>query len=87
MLLLLKVTPPEYNVSKMTVKTATFAGGLDWIASPADVAWLLPQIQQHVFHKTIDDYDHADYIWAMNAVTVLYPDIINLINNATVNTQ
>ena len=67
----------------MTVKTATFSGGLDWVANPTDVAWLLSQIQQHVhvFHKTINDYDHGDFIWATNAANVLYPDVINLINN------
>ena len=78
---MLQINPPEYEVSKMTVKTATFSGGLDWIANPTDVVWLLPQIQQHVFNKTISDYDHADFMWATNAANVLYPDIINLINN------
>ena len=78
--LLLQITPPEYIVSDMTVKTATFSGGLDWIADPTDVAWLRPQIQQHVFNKIITDYDHTDFMWATNAANVIYPDVINLIN-------
>jgi len=65
----------------MTVKTATFSGNKDWISNPTDVAWLLPQLQQHVFHKTIDYYDHLDFIWSTDAAIVLYPNIINVINN------
>ena len=65
----------------MTVKTATFSGNKDWLAAPADVAWLLPQIKQHVFHKTIDDYDHLDFLLATNAANVLYPDVISVIND------
>ena len=65
----------------MTVKTATFSGSIDWIANPTDVEWLLSQIKQHVFHKTIDGYDHGDFIWATNAATALYPDVISVIEN------
>ena len=65
----------------MTVKTATFSGSVDWIANPTDVVWLRSQIQQHVFQKTIDGYDHSDFIWSLDAATVLYPDVISLIKN------
>lgn len=62
-----------------TVETATFSGGQDWIANPTDVEWLLPQIKQHVFHKTIDYYDHLDFVWSTDAATVVYPDVVKLI--------
>ena len=65
----------------MNVKTATFSGNRDWISNPTDVAWLLPQLQEHVFHKAIDHYDHLDFVWSTDAATVVYPDVINLINN------
>ena len=65
----------------MTVKTATFSGNKDWLSAPADVAWLLPQIQQHVFHKTIESYDHLDFILGTNAATTVYSDVITVINN------
>ena len=81
--ILLQFSPPEYDITRMTVKTATFSGGVDWIANPTDVAWLRSQIQQHVFQKTIDDYDHSDFIWSLDAVTVLYPDVISTIKNNT----
>lgn len=67
-------------MSAVSVKTATFSGGRDWISNPTDVAWLLPQIQQHVFHKTIDHYDHLDFIWSTDVPTELATDIISLIN-------
>ena len=65
----------------MTVKTATFSGNKDWISNPTDVAWLLPQIQQHVLHKAIEYYDHLDFIWSTDAANVLFPDIISAIKN------
>jgi len=61
------------------VKTATFSGGQDWIANPTDVKWLLPQIKQHVFHKTIDYYDHLDFVWSTDAAIAVYPDLVKLL--------
>ena len=80
-LFLLQFSPPEYDITDMTVKTATFSGSIDIIANPTDVAWLRTQIQQHVFQKTINGYDHGDFIWALDAATMLYPDVISTIKN------
>lgn len=64
----------------MNVKTATFSGSADWIADPTDVKWMLPRLQQHVFHKTVNGYNHGDFIWATNTPTELFADILKLIN-------
>jgi len=72
--------PPPYNVSELTVKTALFTGGKDWLADPTDVADLLPKIQDAVFYnKNITYYEHLDFIWGLDAATEIYDEIISLI--------
>ena len=37
--------PPEYDLSKCTVKTAVFHGDVDDLSTPGDVKWLLDKEQ------------------------------------------
>ena len=72
--------PPPYNVSELTVQTALFTGGQDWLADPTDVADLLPKIKDVVFyHKNITYYEHLDFIWGLDAATEVYDEIVSLI--------
>ena len=74
--------PPPYNVTELTVKTALFTGGQDWLADPTDVANLIPKIKDVVFyHKNISYYDHLDFIWGLDAATQVYSEIITQIRN------
>ena len=74
--------PPPYNVTELTVKTALFTGGQDWLADPTDVANLIPKIKDVIFyHKNISYYDHLDFIWGLDAATQVYSEIITQINN------
>ncbi|GFR95701.1 lipase, partial [Elysia marginata] len=71
-------TPPVYDPSKVKVPVAIFRGGNDWLADNQDVAWLLPQL--NVTHDVyIPYYEHLDPIFAFDAVTLMYKDIINII--------
>ncbi|XP_065909438.1 gastric triacylglycerol lipase-like [Dysidea avara] len=75
-----QATPPNYDVTKMTVATATFNGGNDWLADPTDVSELLPKLSHHVYHHNIDYYEHLDFIWGLNANVKLYPRVIDELN-------
>ena len=72
---------PNYNVTDMRVPMALFTGGHDWLADPTDVAKLLPMLNSTgrlFYHKNIKYYDHLDFIWGVDAPTVVYSDIIAL---------
>ena len=74
--------PPPYNVTELTVKTALFTGGQDWLADPTDVANLIPKIKDVTFyHKNISYYDHLDFIWGLDAATQVYSEIVTQIKN------
>ena len=74
--------PPPYNVTDLTVKTALFTGGQDWLADPTDVANLIPKIKDVTFyHKNISYYDHLDFIWGLDAATQVYSEIVTQIRN------
>lgn len=60
---------------------ALFTGGNDWLADPKDVETLLPNLKNIRSHKNIPEWEHLDFIWALNAPTQCYNDIINMIKN------
>ena len=65
-------------MTKIKIPIALFTGSNDWLADPEDVKNLLPKLTNIAFHKNIDDYDHLDFIWGVNAYQVIYPDIVRL---------
>ncbi|XP_048776607.2 lysosomal acid lipase/cholesteryl ester hydrolase-like isoform X2 [Ostrea edulis] len=76
-----QTTPPLYDVTKMETPVALFTGGNDWLADPKDVETLLPNLKNIRSHKNIPEWEHLDFIWALNAPTQCYNDIINMIKN------
>ncbi|XP_078715936.1 putative lysosomal acid lipase/cholesteryl ester hydrolase isoform X2 [Lampetra fluviatilis] len=73
-----QATPPAYNISAMTVPTALWSGGQDWLADPTDTAALLAEIPNLVQHKVLKDWEHLDFIWGMDAPKRLFPDMLKL---------
>ncbi|XP_050393751.1 gastric triacylglycerol lipase [Patella vulgata] len=74
-------TPPAYHPENMTVPVAVFRGGDDWLADPQDIEWLLPKLQNLIYDKNIDHWEHIDFIFGLDAPELCYSVIVDLIFN------
>ncbi|XP_074153197.1 lipase member N-like [Sminthopsis crassicaudata] len=70
--------PPLYDLTTMKVPTAIWAGGKDLLVDPVDVAKLLPQIKTLQFYEMLPDWNHIDFIWALDAPQRVYSKILSL---------
>jgi lysosomal acid lipase/cholesteryl ester hydrolase len=72
--------PPVYSIRSIKVPTAIFLGGDDWLADPTDVEYIFDNIPNEtlVFRKYLPDYNHADFLIAITANTLIYDDLLNL---------
>ncbi|XP_022086383.1 gastric triacylglycerol lipase-like [Acanthaster planci] len=73
-----QTTPPEYKIENMETPTALFYGGLDTLADLKDVSLLIPKIKHLFYNKEIPTYGHLDFIWAIDAQSFCYKDILGL---------
>ena len=72
--------PPAYNLAELDIPTALFTGGHDWLADPMDVQTLVSYINHTVIYfNSTSHYEHLDFIWGVNAATIVYDTIIELI--------
>ncbi|MXQ80536.1 hypothetical protein E5288_WYG008900 [Bos mutus] len=71
-------TPPIYNLTAMNVPIAVWSADNDLLADPQDVDLLLSKLSNLIYHKEIPNYNHLDFIWAMDAPQEVYNEIVSL---------
>jgi pimeloyl-ACP methyl ester carboxylesterase len=76
-----QTTPPLYDLTKIKVPVALYWGGKDWLADPTDVQFIRKNLPNIVDDYDIQDYDHLDFIWSINANEVFYKRMIHLMNS------
>ena len=77
--LFFKEKPPLYKPEDIDVPIALYSGLADWLAVPDDVMLLKAKLKRLIKHVIIDDWEHLDFIWAMNGPQACYDDVIQLI--------
>ncbi|XP_014428194.3 putative lysosomal acid lipase/cholesteryl ester hydrolase isoform X1 [Pelodiscus sinensis] len=70
--------PPFYKIEDMTVPTAVWSGGEDWVVDSKDIDMLLPRITNLIYHKHVSDWNHWDFIWGLDAAKRVYSEIIEM---------
>lgn len=73
-----KDTAPLYNISNLEVPVAMFHGTNDWLVAKTNIYKLQTEIPNLVFKKELEGWEHLDFIWAMDAPSLCYADVIRL---------
>uniref|UniRef100_A0A8C8BJA9 Partial AB-hydrolase lipase domain-containing protein n=1 Tax=Otus sunia TaxID=257818 RepID=A0A8C8BJA9_9STRI len=73
-----QATPPFYRIEDMTVPTALWSGGQDWVNPPPETRRLLPRITNLVRHEHLPDWNHFDHHWGLDAPQRMYRQIVAL---------
>ncbi|CAD5222749.1 unnamed protein product [Bursaphelenchus okinawaensis] len=72
-------TPPEYDLSQIRTPTYLYYSPADWIADDTDVKVAIldkmkPEYLKRI--KPMENFNHFDFIWGLNAKTQVYDEII-----------
>jgi len=69
---------PLYDLTKIQTPVALYWANNDWLADPKDIVYLKTNLPNIVDDYEVMDWDHLDFIWAINAKKFLYDRMINL---------
>ncbi|CAK9799472.1 Lipase 3 [Anthophora quadrimaculata] len=76
--------PPSYDVSKIKVPHTIVCASNDWLSQPADVDQLISKlsIKPTVYKVPYENFNHVDYLFAINASKLVYEPLIRMINES-----
>ncbi|XP_053243379.1 lipase member M-like [Podarcis raffonei] len=79
-------TPPFYKIEAMTVPTAMWIGGQDWLSRPKDNAKLIPRISNLIHYKCFPDWSHFNFLFGLDAPQRLYSEVIDMMKRNPIET-
>jgi lysosomal acid lipase/cholesteryl ester hydrolase len=73
--------PPVYELSKLTVPTALFHGGHDFLSSPEDFLRIRKEVPaDKIVHVSyMPAFSHMDFTWGTNANVEVYAEVVSLL--------
>ena len=73
-------SPPDYDLSRVTVPVVLFYSPKDWLSDPQDVLTLKHNLANVIGSNYLEDFTHIDYVYATDAVDYIYGKIIRQID-------
>lgn len=75
-----RLTPPSYDLKKITAPVALFYSSYDWLASTTDVQRLGKQLPNVVKWKLIayEKFTHLDFVIARDVRKLVYDEVLEL---------
>lgn len=74
----LQLTPPEYKIENMEVRTVVFWSPEDALASGRDVRILLSKLKNFKSFR-IESFRHVDFLLSLEAEKVLFPKVLQIL--------
>lgn len=76
-----QATPPDFDLGKIRVPTALYAGSADWLADLEDIKFIRASMARKsiVQDVVVKDYDHLDFVWGLGATKDVYDPVVRLI--------
>jgi len=74
-------TPPQYDFTLVNTPVYLYWSDADWLADAKDIEeYLLPTLPPNflVQNNKLDDFNHLDFIWGLNAPKQIYEPIIQI---------
>ena len=74
--------PPEFSIEAIKVPVASYWSQNDWLAQPEDVLRFLTKLPNNyaTYEVPFELWNHLDYLYGIDAKTILYPEIIKNMN-------
>ncbi|XP_011296943.1 lipase 3-like isoform X2 [Fopius arisanus] len=78
-----RMTPPSYDLSKVTTPVIISYGLNDWLAHPKDVRRLTAQLPNVYAELKVPNpnFGHLDHLWGIDAPRYVYSKLIALLNH------
>lgn len=76
--------PPDYNLTKITAPVILHYGENDWMVGTEDLDRIHKELGNSVgkFKVPLSEFNHLDFIWAMDAPSLLYDLMIKLMKGS-----